>query len=212
MWFTAIERSFTVCYNTIIEALLFKAQLRWTGHVIRMDASRMPRQILYGELVRGTRKKGRTKKRYKDCIKETLKQCSLPPRDLETCAQDRPGWRATVKSACSKFEDNRRDKISDARAHRKASVTTPDEATFQCPHCPRLCASRIGLYSHARTHRQWIPQKRHLRIRWSTDDDNTIVYALFTRGNRQRILMQFYHHHNHKLVDNMWYIFSSSTT
>ena len=25
-----------------IEALLFKAQLRWTGHVIRMDASRMP--------------------------------------------------------------------------------------------------------------------------------------------------------------------------
>ena len=36
-----------------IEALLLKAQLRWTGHVIRMDASRMPRQILQGELVRG---------------------------------------------------------------------------------------------------------------------------------------------------------------
>ena len=69
-----------------IEALLFKAQLRWTGHVIRMDASRMPRQILCGELVRGTRKKGRPKKWYKDCIKETLKQCSLPPRDLETCS------------------------------------------------------------------------------------------------------------------------------
>ena len=73
-----------------IEALLLKAQLRWTGHVIRMDASRMPRQILYGELVRGSRKQGRPKKRYKDCIKETLKQYSLPPRDLES-AQDRPG-------------------------------------------------------------------------------------------------------------------------
>ena len=90
-----------------IEALLLKAQLRWTGHVITMDASRMPRQILYGELVRGIRKKGRTKKRYKDCIKETLKQRSLPPQDLETSAQDRPGWCATIKSACSKFEDNR---------------------------------------------------------------------------------------------------------
>ena len=67
-----------------IEALLLKAQLRWTGHVIRMNASRMPRQILYGELVRGTRKKGRPKKWYKDCIKETLKQCSLP---LETWRQ-----------------------------------------------------------------------------------------------------------------------------
>ena len=130
-----------------IEALPLKAQLRWTGHVIRMDVSRMPQQILYGELVRGSRKKGRPKKRYKDCIKETLKQCSLPPRDLETSAQDRPGWRASIRSACSMFEDNRRDKISDARARRKASVATPDEATFQCPHCPRLCTSRIGLYS-----------------------------------------------------------------
>ena len=64
-----------------IKALLLKAQLRWTGHVIRMDASCMPRQILFGELVRGrpTRKKGCPKKRYKDCIKESLKQCSLPP-------------------------------------------------------------------------------------------------------------------------------------
>ena len=73
-----------------IEVLLLKAQFRWTGHVIRMDASHMPRQILHGELMRGTRKKGRPKKWYKDCIKETLKQCSLPPRDLETSAQDRP--------------------------------------------------------------------------------------------------------------------------
>ena len=117
-----------------IEVLLLKAQLRWTGHVIRMDASRMPRQILYGELVRGSTKKSRSKKRYKDCIKETLKQCSLPPGDLETDVQDRPGWRASIRSAYFKFEDNRRDKISDARARRKASVTTPDKATFQCPH------------------------------------------------------------------------------
>ena len=134
---------------------------------LAMSSGWMPRQILCGELMRGTRKKGRPKKRYKDCIKETLKQCSLPPRDLETCAQDRPGWRATIKSACSKFDDNRRDKISDARACRKASVTTPDEATFQCPRCPRLCASRIGLCSHSRTHRMNSTE---------TTSSNTMVY------------------------------------
>ena len=78
-----------------IEALLLKAQLRWTGHVIRMDASHIPPQILYGELVRGSRKKVWPKKRYKDCIKETLKQCSLPPRDLETSAQEQT-WLACV--------------------------------------------------------------------------------------------------------------------
>ena len=84
-----------------IEALLFKAQLRWTGHVIRMDYSGMPRQILHGELVRGTRKKGHPKKWYKECVKETLKQCSLSPQDQETSAQDRPGWHATSRPAPS---------------------------------------------------------------------------------------------------------------
>ena len=132
-----------------------------------MYSSGMPQQILYGELVRGTRKKGRRKKQDKECIKETLKQSSLPPRDLETSAQDRPGWHATIKSASSKFEDKRRDKISDARARQKASATTPDQVTFQCPHCPRLYVSRIGLYSHARTHQMNSKE---------TTSSNTMVY------------------------------------
>ena len=40
---------------TSIEALLIKAQLRWVGQIVRMDDPRMPRQLLYGELVRVTR-------------------------------------------------------------------------------------------------------------------------------------------------------------
>ena len=78
----------------------------------------MPQQILYGELVRDRayKEKWSPKEAVQRLCKETLKQCSLSPRDLETSGQDRPGWRAY-----SKFEDNRRDKISDARARRKAS-------------------------------------------------------------------------------------------
>ena len=40
---------------TSIETLLNKAQLRWVGQIIRMDDPRMPRQLLYGELMRVTR-------------------------------------------------------------------------------------------------------------------------------------------------------------
>ena len=39
-----------------IEAMIVKAQLRWTGHVIRMDECRLLRQILYGALAKGPQK------------------------------------------------------------------------------------------------------------------------------------------------------------
>nr|KAG5705334.1 hypothetical protein BaRGS_011106 [Batillaria attramentaria] len=55
-----------------IESMLLKAQLRWVGHVIRMEEHRMPRRLLYGELAVGRRHQGRPKKRYKDCVKANL--------------------------------------------------------------------------------------------------------------------------------------------
>ena len=51
-----------------VEAMILKAQLRWTGHVIRMDSSRIPHQFFYGALSQGHRNIGRPKlKRHKDC-------------------------------------------------------------------------------------------------------------------------------------------------
>lgn len=46
-----------------IEAMIMKAQLHWTGHVIRMDSSRIPQQIIYGTLTQGHRSHGRPKKK-----------------------------------------------------------------------------------------------------------------------------------------------------
>ena len=52
--------------STGIESMLIKAQLRWVGHVIRMEEFPMPRRLMYGELQIGKRNQGRPKRRYKD--------------------------------------------------------------------------------------------------------------------------------------------------
>jgi hypothetical protein len=51
--------------STSIESMLLMAQLRWTGHVIRMSDERIPKKLFFGELVEGHRKQGRPRKRYR---------------------------------------------------------------------------------------------------------------------------------------------------
>ena len=39
-----------------IESLLLEAQLRWAGHVIWVEENRIPRQLMYEELQKGSLK------------------------------------------------------------------------------------------------------------------------------------------------------------
>ena len=140
----------------IIRALLLRSQLRWAGHVCRMDDARLPKRLLYGELVTGKRHLGRPKLRYKDALKASLKRCNISPSAFEELASDRVVWRSTVRAAVTKWEEWRLSNREELRQKRKArSLPTsqprppPD---IPCPHCNRLFRARIGLISHIRTH------------------------------------------------------------
>ena len=59
--------------HTVLEL----AQLRWTGHVIRIPDERLPKKVFYGELQEGKRSEG-GQKRYKDTLKASLKDFNIP--------------------------------------------------------------------------------------------------------------------------------------
>ncbi|XP_076061565.1 uncharacterized protein LOC143037317 [Oratosquilla oratoria] len=64
---------------TSVEATIIHHRLRWAGHVHRMDPSRLPKKMLYGELANGTRKRGAPKLRYKEQLKRTLAMINIDP-------------------------------------------------------------------------------------------------------------------------------------
>ena len=145
-----------------IYALLKRAQLRWAGHVYRMGDDRIPKKLLYGELVQGKRSHGGQKKRYKDSLKATLKACNIDPYKWEETALDRSAWRQQTKAGVTQFEADRITEQKRKREVRKASNASTDPSSIplppnstsdlSCPHCSRLFRARIGLISHLRTH------------------------------------------------------------
>jgi len=140
--------------STSIESILIKAQLRWVGHVIRMEEHRMPKCLMYGGLWQGRRYQGRPKLRYKDTVKSNIQWCHVKLKELEESAANKPEWRAKTYKSAATFESARKQKVAAARARRHhaatAVITTTD---FTCPHCSRLCASSFGLISHLRAYK-----------------------------------------------------------
>ena len=141
-----------------IHTMLAKAQLRWAGHVVRMPDERLPKKVFYGELLHGKRSVGGQKKRYKDTLKASLKNCDIDPDSWETVATDRSTWRSSVHAGVASFEKKRRSDATVKRATRKSRASTSlyssQPPLIPCPHCNRLFRARIGLTSHLRTHNQ----------------------------------------------------------
>ena len=71
--------------------------LRWTGHVYRIDAERMPRQLLYSQLSSEAINQGRPRLRFKDVVKGNLKWRDISLDTWQTGAQERPVWKTMIR-------------------------------------------------------------------------------------------------------------------
>ena len=136
---------------TGIEAMLNQAQLRWSGHVTRMDDSRLPKQLFHAELATGKRHKGGQKKRYKDVLKLTLKAYNIPVDEWQALAHNRPAWRAAIRKGTNHFERSRLQSLDEKRSARKNRVPNPSTAV-PCLLCSKICASTFGLQAHMCKH------------------------------------------------------------
>ena len=148
-----------VANNTVLErdgctsmfTLLKQRRKRWLGHVVRMDDGRIPKDLLYGELVQGKRPTGRPQLRFKDVCKRDLKPSNIDQNYWEATALKRSAWRQTVQNGLSNFEETLAQQHKEKRTRRKAAAHADRPASdFACVLCHRDCHSRIGLVSHTR--------------------------------------------------------------
>ena len=93
------------------EATLTASQLRWTGHIIRMNDNRFPKAVFYGELAKGKRLHGGQRLRYKDVVKRHLKATHITVDNWKTLAQDRQQWRQAIHKGKSHIEKNISQKV-----------------------------------------------------------------------------------------------------
>ena len=88
---------------TSIAGMISLARLKWLGHTSRMEDTRIPKRLMYGELAEGSRPQKKLKKRWKDCVKEDLKAYKLE-KSWSTSCLVRPKWRASLHEGQKAFE------------------------------------------------------------------------------------------------------------
>ena len=98
-----------------IEAMLLTRQLRWAGHLSRMEGTRLPKAVFYWELCQGKRDRGAPRKRFKDQLRRQLRAAEIPEKDWESRARERVSWRALVKRGSAAVETTRKETEEERR-------------------------------------------------------------------------------------------------
>ena len=102
--------------------MLIGNQLRWAGHVARMNDQRLPKRIFYGQLQSGTRSVGAPLNRYKDQLKSNMAKGGLDSKQFSSLATDRSEWKHQCFTSCSSFEQAKLAQLEQKTERRKAIV------------------------------------------------------------------------------------------
>jgi len=155
--------------------MVMQNQLCWAGHCIRMSDNRLPGQVLYSHLTHSTRTRGGQRKWFKETAKHYMKkgQIDINAEELKTAdfgavayTMQRPNLRQTVYFTRWKYGRGEKREMS-----QHLHVSLPSGTS--CPHCNRICRSRIGLLSYLRTHDR--PLEDSLKTSssfWGTADED----------------------------------------
>ena len=149
---TVLERA--DCPN--IESMLAAQQLSWAGHVVRMGDDRLPKQIFYGELANGKRPRHKPKRRFKDCLKDTMKVQDIDYKNWEETAMNRAKWRTEVRKGCKSLHQKKTERAKLKRDLRKGNTGNlpSDSACWKCETCGRVLLSKAGYVNHLKSHQR----------------------------------------------------------
>ena len=145
----------TITHLPSIETMIRKSQLRWAGHVVRMPDNRLPKQLLFGQLIHGVRPASGPKLCFKDIIKHNIKAFGTTTNTWEQAAMARSKYCAFLHSGAMLAEATRVERVKEKRRRRKdrTSPETGDPA-LMCPHCGRQFTAQIALFAHLKWKQQ----------------------------------------------------------
>ena len=132
-----------------VEEMVTACQLRRRGHVIRMEDSRLPKAMFYGELKEGSRRVGAPRLRYKDGFKRHLKNTN-EYEDWRGKVNNCGTWRKVVAGAAGAIRRRNVQLWTNKRLCKLEPEPPPTEAAYKCVNCNRTFKAAIGLSSHLR--------------------------------------------------------------
>ena len=106
--------------------IIRKHRCRWLGHLARMDNSRLPKQLLFGELIK-TRSRHGPKRRWRDLVVMDIKTFGIG--DWYEIAQDRQQWTTVCKWICASAGVG---EVCIANTSLIRSFTCTCECSFKC--------------------------------------------------------------------------------